>query len=108
MQRATSSRQKPPNFPPVPTSCSVPNGAKLWAESDKLYAEGNKFWAEAVLAAYGNITMEWKNWHEKEGEHECHLGNGEIYSPVQEEDDIAKAIALLERKGRIKNGKIVV
>ena len=41
-------------------------GAKLWAESYKLWAEGAKLWAEsyklwaeAVLAAYGNVEIDW-------------------------------------------------
>ena len=50
-------------------------GYKLWAESDKLRAEGDKLraegyklraegdklWVEAVLEAYGNVTIEWKS-----------------------------------------------
>ena len=36
-------------------------GDKLWAEGDKLRAEGDKLWAEAVLEAYGNVSIEWVN-----------------------------------------------
>ena len=34
-------------------------GNKITAEVDKLRAEGNKIWAEAVIEAYGNVTIEW-------------------------------------------------
>ena len=34
-------------------------GDKLRAEGNKLRAEGDKFWAEAVIEAYGNVTIEW-------------------------------------------------
>jgi hypothetical protein len=36
-------------------------GAKLRAKGDKLWAKGDKLWAEGVLAAYGNVTIEWKS-----------------------------------------------
>ena len=49
---------------------------KLRAEGDKLRAEGEKFWAEAILAAYGNIKLEWK-W--RGDVLDCELENGEIY-----------------------------
>jgi hypothetical protein len=51
-------------------------GNKLWAEGDKLWAEGDKLWAEAILAAYGNIKLEWK-W--RGDVLDCELENGEIY-----------------------------
>ena len=51
-------------------------GSKLQAEGDKLWAEGEKFWAEAILAAYGNIKLEWK-W--RGDVLDCELENGEIY-----------------------------
>ena len=56
-------------------------GNKLWAEGNKLWAEGNKLWTEAILAKFGNITMEWKNWNMQKQSFECHLGNGEVYKP---------------------------
>ena len=63
-------------------------GYKLWAESnklqaegDKLRAEGDRLWAEAILAKFGNITMEWKNWNMQKQSFECHLDNGEVYKP---------------------------
>ena len=34
-------------------------GDKLLAEGNKLRAEGDKLWAEGVIAAYGNVTIEW-------------------------------------------------
>lgn len=36
-------------------------GDELWGESIKLWAEGEKLWRESVMAAYGNVTMEWKS-----------------------------------------------
>lgn len=51
-------------------------GFKLRAEGKKLSAEGDKLWADAVLAAYGNITMKW-SWFTEHGE--CHLDNGDVY-----------------------------
>ena len=33
-------------------------------------------WKEAVFAEYGNIKMTW------EGQHTCHLANGEVYRPA--------------------------
>ena len=36
-------------------------GDKLKAEGDKLRAEGDKLWAEAVIEAYGNVTIEWES-----------------------------------------------
>ena len=56
-------------------------GNKLRAEGNKLWAEGNKLWAEAILARFGNITLEWKNWNQKKQSYECHLENGEVYKP---------------------------
>ena len=35
------------------------DGAKLRADGDKLRADGDKLWAEAVIEAYGNVTIEW-------------------------------------------------
>jgi len=64
-------------------------GNKLYAEGNKLYAEGNKLCAEgglifinAVIKTFGNIKLEWKNWHDDKHSYECHLGNGEVYIPV--------------------------
>ena len=48
-------------------------GNKLWDEGDKLRAEGDKLWAEAIIAAYGNITIEWVS------PTHCKLGNGEEF-----------------------------
>jgi hypothetical protein len=33
------------------------------------------------IEIYGNIKLEWKNWHEEKQSYECHLENGEIYKP---------------------------
>ncbi len=86
-------------------------GNKLWAEGNKLWAEGDKLWAEAIIEIYGNIKIEWKNWHEKEKSYECHLENGIVYNPSEiiepRDEEVDKAIKLLESKGRIVNGKIV-
>ena len=49
---------------------------KLRAEGDKLYAEGNKLWTGAILAAKGNITIEWIN---RNGHWDCKLETGEIF-----------------------------
>ncbi len=64
-------------------------GDKLYTEGDKLYAEGNKLRAEgdlifinAVIKTFGNIKLEWKNWHDDKHSYECHLDNGEVYIPV--------------------------
>jgi len=61
-------------------------GSKLCAEGNKLHAEGVKLYAEGsiifltdVIAKYGNIGLEWKNYNEKTNSYECHLANGEIY-----------------------------
>ena len=61
-------------------------GNKLMAESNKLRAEGNKLWAEAILAAYGNVTLSW-TWQTEHGE--CTLENGDRYA----EDQSAEADA---------------
>jgi len=47
-------------------------GDKLYAEGDKLYAEGGKLWAEAIIEAYGNITLKWESG-------KCILETGEIF-----------------------------
>ena len=59
------------------------DGNKLWAEGDRLRAEGNKLradgnklWAEAIIEAYGNITLSW-TWRTDHGE--CALENGDVY-----------------------------
>ena len=58
-------------------------GGKLRAKGDKLRAEGNKLWAEAILAAYGNITLSWT----RETEHgECTLENGDRYAEDQSKE----------------------
>ena len=70
-------------------------GYKLWSEGRKLHAEGNKLHAEgyklraegdlifinAVIKTFGNIKLEWKNWHDNKHSYECHLDNGEVYIP---------------------------
>ena len=56
-------------------------GSKLRAEGNKLRAEGDKLWAEAIIEAYGNIKLEWKNWSDEKEDYECHLENGEVYKP---------------------------
>ena len=52
---------------------------KLYAEAKRLWAEGDRLWAEAILEAYGNIGLEWKNWNDQYQSYECHLENGEVY-----------------------------
>ena len=51
--------------------------AEAWADIPEavraLLAEGDKLWAEAILAAYGNITIGWRP------DGECCLGNGDVY-----------------------------
>jgi hypothetical protein len=47
-------------------------GYKLMAEANRLMAEANKLWADAILEAYGNIKLEWKDY-------DCILENGERY-----------------------------
>ena len=54
-------------------------GRKLYDKGCKFFAKGSKLWVEAVLKAYGNIKMEWKNWDETYNLQECHLENGEVY-----------------------------
>ena len=86
-------------------------GKKLWAEGDKLCAEGNKIWAEIIIETFGNIKLEWKNWNDKYRSYECHLENGEVYGFDLEnsaDKEVKDAINLLEKKGKIKDGKIVV
>ncbi len=87
-------------------------GNKLRAEGDKLRAEGDKLWAELILETYGNIKLEWENWNEKYQSYECHLDNGEVYGfdnlvVIPEEKEIKDAIKFLEKKGKIKDGKII-
>ena len=54
---------------------------KLRAEGDKLRAEGSLIWANAVLAVFGNIKIEWKNWDSKKCSYECYLDNGLTFKP---------------------------
>lgn len=56
-------------------------GYKLQSEGNKLLAEGNKIWAESILEVFGNIKLEWKNFHNDKKSYECHLENGEVYIP---------------------------
>ena len=60
-------------------------GYKLRAEGEKLLAEGTKLWMEsnkmllaAMVAVYGDIDIEWKNWNEEHQSYECHLSNGVV------------------------------
>ena len=55
-------------------------GDKLRAESNRLRAEGDKLWAEAIIDAYGNITLSW-SWDTTHGE--CTLENGDRYDTDQ-------------------------
>jgi len=57
-------------------------GRELRAEGDKLYTEGDLIFINAVIKTFGNIKLEWKNWHDDKHSHECHLDNGEVYIPV--------------------------
>ena len=57
-------------------------GRKLYAEGDKLRAEGDLIFINAVIKTFGNIKLEWKNWHGDKHSYECHLDNGEVYIPV--------------------------
>ena len=57
-------------------------GRELRAEGDKLYAEGDLIFINAVIKTFGNIKLEWKNWHDDKHSYECHLDNGEVYIPV--------------------------
>ena len=86
---------------------------KLWAEGDKLLAEGNKLWAELIIETFGNIELEWKIWNEQYQSYECHLENGEVYGfnnlDIKNEDkEVKDAINILEKKGKIRDGKIIV
>lgn len=62
-------------------------GAKLWVEGDKLRAEGDKLWAEAILDAYGNITLSW-TWRTNHGE--CTLENGDVYDETTVDAEAAE------------------
>ena len=82
-------------------------GNKLWAEGDKLRAEGDKLWAEAIIEMYGNIKLEWKNYNGKY-DYECHLETGEVFGfDDKEKDNSDDLIKELEKRGKIKNGKII-
>ena len=37
----------------------IAEGNTLIAEGNTLWAKGNTLWAEAVIEAYGNVTMKW-------------------------------------------------
>ena len=56
-------------------------GSKLNAEGNGIWAEGNKLWAEGILAVYGNISLEWKNYNSEKKDYECHLETGEVFKP---------------------------
>jgi hypothetical protein len=85
-------------------------GDKLRAEGNKLRAEGNKLWAEGIIEVYGNIKLEWKNYNEKYQSYGCHLETGEIfgYYDEKEKDNSEDMIQELEKRGKIKNGKIII
>lgn len=53
----------------------------IWQIRQKLRDEGDKLWAEAILAVYGNIKLEWKNWDGNKQSCECHLETGEVFKP---------------------------
>lgn len=36
-------------------------GDKLRAKSNELWAETNELWAEAIIAKFGDVTIEWNN-----------------------------------------------
>ena len=57
------------------------NRLQLKVEGDKLWAEGDKLWAEGILAVYGNIAFEWKNYSSEKKDYECHLETGEVFKP---------------------------
>ena len=84
-------------------------GNKLWAEGNKLWAESNKLWAESILEVYGNIKLEWKNYNRKYDDYECHLETEEVFGFDEEgqKDDSGDLIKELEKRGKIKNGKII-
>ena len=62
-------------------------GYKLHAEGNKLRAEGYKLWAESVIAQYGNIIIEWKNWDYDKKSYSCVLENGEVYDQKHKKED---------------------
>ena len=62
-------------------------GKKLYAEGDKLYAEGDIIWIGAIIEAFGNIKLEWKNFDKKYQSYECHLGNGLVFKPSDVEEN---------------------
>ena len=53
----------------------------VWKIRLQLRAEGDKLWAEGIIATYGNIKLEWKNWHKDKHSYECHLETGEKFIP---------------------------
>jgi hypothetical protein len=53
----------------------------VWGIRLSLQAEGDKLWAEGILAVYGNIKLEWKNWSSEKQDYECHLETGEVFKP---------------------------
>ena len=50
-----------------------------WNARLKLRADGDKLWAEAIIAEYGNIPMEWI-WRGKS--YACKLESGDVYEPI--------------------------
>lgn len=52
-------------------------GAKEFAKAENLRAQGDIVWADAVVAAYGDIKITWR-----EPDHACVLANGDIYAPI--------------------------
>jgi len=54
-------------------------GYKLIAEGDKLIAEGDLVFIKAIIAEYGNIGLDWKNYNKKHNSCECHLANGVVF-----------------------------
>jgi hypothetical protein len=54
---------------------------RLWAEVSIRRAEGDKLWTQAILEAYGDIKLEWKNFSDEKLDYECHLQTGEVFRP---------------------------
>ena len=50
---------------------------EAWNKRKELRAEGDKLWVEAIIAKYGNITLQWDYSTLSYGK--CTLENGEVY-----------------------------
>ena len=51
-------------------------GLKLWAKADKLWVEAEELWVENIQEVFGKINLKWIF---RDGDLDCHLGNGEVY-----------------------------